>query len=442
MRLKPYPKYKKSGIQWIGDIPESWTNFRLKHVVNEFISGGTPSSDNEKFWAKEDEVGINWVAIADMTNHEFIEETNKKITTEGLADKGLRILPKGTLIYSIFASLGKVSILKINATTNQAILGLIPSKKIRNKFLKYYLISLEETIIALSNANTQNNLNSTIVKNIDLALPLDIEEQKFVSDFIENKLSQLNQTVEKDKQLISLLKEKRNALINHLVTRGLNPKAKLKDSEIKGVGKVPVVWGIKKLKFCTILNRKTLGENTNLNYQINYLDISNVDSNGNVINYEEIFFEDAPSRARRIPKKGDTILSTVRTYLKSIAYLNEIPEKTIVSTGFAVIEPLKELNSKYLFYTVRSEVFIQSVIAESTGVAYPAINPSELNQILVLLPPKSEQTQIVQYLDKAASKVDQTIKKIEEKITLMEEFKKSLIHHVVTGKVDVRSVAS
>src|SRR3989344_7646440 len=167
MKLKQYPKYKESGVQWIGDIPEGWKNYRLKHVVNEFISGGTPTSDNEKFWAQEDEEGINWVAIADMTNNEFVEETKKKITTEGLADKGLRILPKGTLIYSIFASLGKVSILKINATTNQAILGLIPNKKINNKFLKYYLISLEETIIALSNANTQNNLNSTIVKNID-----------------------------------------------------------------------------------------------------------------------------------------------------------------------------------------------------------------------------------------------------------------------------------
>jgi restriction endonuclease S subunit len=442
MKLKPYPKYKNSGIQWIGEIPEGWKQFRLKHVVNEFIAGGTPSSDNEKFWAQENEKGINWVAIADMTNTDFIEKTNKKITTAGLADKGLKILPKGTLLYSIFASLGKVSILKIDAVTNQAILGLIPGKKINNNFLKYYLLSLEDPIIALSNANTQNNLNSTIVKNIDMALPTELEEQTYIASFLDSQTSKIDKTIEKDRQLIKLLKEKRTALINHVVTKGLNPNARMKDSGIDWIGEIPEGWEVHKLKFKADINKRKLNDDTDPTFKINYLDISNVDSSGNIHDIEEQYFEDAPSRARRIPKEKDTIISTVRTYLKAVAYLEKIPKNFIVSTGFAVLEAHKETVPKYLYYSVRTEKFIQAVIAVSKGVAYPAINPPELGQLYLVIPPLSEQKSIVKYLDHQTSKIDKTIKKIEEHINLLEEYKKSLIHHVVTGKVDVREAVA
>ena len=190
MKLKPYPKYRDSGIEWVGEIPEGWENFRLKHVINEFIAGGTPSSDNDKFWAQSEDEGIPWVTIGDMTNKEIVKDTVKKITKEGLADKKLRILKKGTLIYSIFASLGKVSILGLDATTNQAILGLINSKKIDPVFLNYYLRSLEEPIIILSNANTQNNLNSTIVKNVDISIPQDKQDQTTIASFLDKKKRQ------------------------------------------------------------------------------------------------------------------------------------------------------------------------------------------------------------------------------------------------------------
>ncbi|MCD6579957.1 DUF559 domain-containing protein, partial [bacterium] len=223
MKLKPYPKYKDSGIQWIGEIPEGWKVRKLKHIVNEFIAGGTPSSDSEKFWVQNGDEGIPWVTIGDMTNKEIVKYTTRKITKEGLADKRLRILKKGTLIYSIFASLGKVSTLGIDATTNQAILGLISNNKIDNNFLKYYLKNLEEPIILLSNANTQNNLNSTIVKNIEISIPKNKQDQTTIAFFLDKKTAKIDALIEKDKRLIELLKEKRTALINHAVTKGLNP---------------------------------------------------------------------------------------------------------------------------------------------------------------------------------------------------------------------------
>ena len=267
-----------------------------------------------------------------------------------------------------------------------------------------------------------------------------LTEQIVIANFLDKKIARIDALIEKDKKLIALLKEKRAALINNSVTKGLDPNANMKDSGVEWIGEIPEGWEVYKLKYKIIINKKKLEDDINPSYVINYLDISNVDSSGNILDIEEQIFEDAPSRARRIPRSGDTILSTVRTYLKAIAYLENIPSNLIVSTGFAVLEPIKSINSKYLFYSISSEVFIQNVIAYSKGVAYPAINPPELGQIPIIMPPLPEQTTIVNFLNKVTAKIDKTIQKIEQKIKFLEEYKKSLIHHAVTGKIDVREL--
>lgn len=100
MSFKAYEEFKDSNIDWIGPIPNYWQSYKLKHVINEFIAGGTPKSSNDAFW-DENNNGIPWIAIGDMTDNDYVNSTVKSITREGLADKNLRILKKGTLIYSI-----------------------------------------------------------------------------------------------------------------------------------------------------------------------------------------------------------------------------------------------------------------------------------------------------------------------------------------------------
>lgn len=115
---------------------------------------------NEENWT-EGEEGINWVSISDMSNTDYVYETAKKITFMGLKEKNLKILKRGTLIYSIYATLGKVAELKIDAVTNQAILGLIlKEEQVNKQFIKRYLESFERYILYLSSNNTQNNLNA------------------------------------------------------------------------------------------------------------------------------------------------------------------------------------------------------------------------------------------------------------------------------------------
>ena len=215
--LNPNVQMKESGISWIGKIPENWNIYNLKHVVNEFIAGGTPKSSNDEFW-DENNNGIPWVAIGDMNDGGYINSTAKSITHEGLIDKNLRILKKGTLIYSIFASLGKTSILNIDATTNQAILGLITSNKINDFYLKYYLEALKSTISSYSNENTQENLNSDIVKNMEIAIPTSLELQKNIVNYLDKKTAKIDTIIAKITENINLLEEYKTSLIHHVVT--------------------------------------------------------------------------------------------------------------------------------------------------------------------------------------------------------------------------------
>jgi len=434
MKLKPYSKYKDSGIQWIGEIPERWEVRKIKHISNT-VAGGTPSTVNLEYWDGD----IPWLPSG-MVHNNIIGtgDAFKFITLEGLNNSSTKKIRKdSSLIALTGATCGNIAYLTFEATANQSVVGMETNKKSNAKYLYYYLISQREQILINKTGGAQSGINEQNVKDIFCSHP-SLTEQTAIANFLDKKTAKIDVLIEKNKKLIELLKERRSALINHAVTKGLDPNAKMKDSGIDWIGKIPEGWEVHKLKYKTIINKKKLEDDINSNYVINYLDISNVDSSGNILDTEEQIFEDAPSRARRIPRSGDTILSTVRTYLKAIAYLENIPGNLIVSTGFAVLEPTKSINSKYLFYSTSSEVFIQNVIAYSKGVAYPAINPPELGQIPIITPPLPEQITIVNFLDKATAKMDKTIQKIEQKIKLLEEYKKSLIHHTVTGKIDIR----
>jgi type I restriction enzyme S subunit len=426
MQIKSYPKYKDSGIQWIGEIPEGWKINKVKHNVYSLKKTGLEASEGN-------EEGKYPFFTSSQIQNKFI----------GKAVFNSECLILGT---GGFAS---IHYCNGGFSASNDCMVLKKQNNINLTVLYYQILDNLQIIDDLGFWGMGlRHLQKYFFYNLFVCWPRK-EEQIKVADFLDKKTAEIGELMEKDKKLIELLKEKRIALINHAVTKGLpvlctqtglDPNAKMKDSGIEWIGKIPEGWEVYKLKYKTIINKKKLEDDINPNYIINYLDISNVDSSGNILEIEEYIFEDAPSRARRIPRSGDTILSTVRTYLKAVAYLENIPGNLIVSTGFAVLEPIKSINSKYLFYSTISEVFIQNVIAYSKGVAYPAINPPELGQIPIIIPPLIEQTTIANFLDKATAKIDKTIQKIQKKIKLLEEYKKSLIHHTVTGKIDVREV--
>lgn len=204
-----------------------------------------------------------------------------------------------------------------------------------------------------------------------------------------------------------------------------------RDSGVEWVGEVPVGWEVKPLKFTATINDDTLLENTDPDFEFDYVDIGSVDYVEGISSKETMTFENAPSRARRIVKLGDTIVSTVRTYLRAIASIREFDKPLIVSTGFAVIRP-KTVHSGFLAYLLKASFFVQSVVARSVGVSYPAINASEVGNIFVPVPSKKEQTAVASFLDRETAKIDNLIDKQEQLIELLREKRQAVISHAVT----------
>ena len=272
---------------------------------------------------------------------------------------------------------------------------------------------------------------------------LPLSEQTQIANYLDKETAKIDTLIAKQEKLIELLEEQRKSIISHVVTKGLDPNAPMKNSGIEWLGEVPAHWGLKPIKHFSKINRLSLTENTNLFLEIDYVDIGSVSLNKGIEKVEKFLFKDAPSRARRIIKNHDIIISTVRTYLKAIAYIENPSKNLVCSTGFAVITPIKSIiNPFYTKYAFLSDQFITEVIVKSKGISYPAITSSELADIKIPLPSISEQNQIASYLDKETGKIDAMIEKQNLLIEKLKEYRASVISHAVTGKIDVRELVA
>ena len=180
-----------------------------------------------------------------------------------------------------------------------------------------------------------------------------------------------------------------------------------------------------------MINTRVLPESTAPDRTFKYIDISQVDSNGTLsLPDEDVSFGEAPSRARRFASAGDTIVSTVRTYLTAIARVPATAAPLVFSTGFAVLEP-KGIESRFLTYACRSRPFVGEVVARSTGVSYPAINPSDLASISIPMPEPQEQRRIADFLDDRITRIDQIIAARQRQLELLPSLIEAEIAEVI-----------
>jgi type I restriction enzyme S subunit len=165
------------------------------------------------------------------------------------------------------------------------------------------------------------------------------------------------------------------------------------DSRIEWIGEIPSHWEVKKLKYVSSINDDTLSDTTEDEFEIEYADISSIESGVGITKTDHFTFKEAPSRARRLVKDGDVIVSTVRTYLKAIAKVKNPKPNLVVSTGFAVVRP-KDIVSEYAGHLFFHENLLGEIVSRSVGVSYPAINSSEIGSIKIPLPKSKEQNAI------------------------------------------------
>ena len=441
--MRPYPSYKDSGVEWIGEIPSGWESKRLQYI-SEIENSGVWGED-EPF---EESIPLPIPTTAQLTieGDWIYDEMSIRYLTKSELEK-YRCLEGDIVVVKSSGSSTNIITGKcgyINPDDSKRFgfsnfLLRVRPNGLDSKLTYYFLQSniTKQRIERMVSSTTYPNLKvDEYVKSILFVPPLPAQQQ--IVTFLDHKTQLIDELIEKTGQKIALLKEKRTSLINHCVTKGLNPNVQMKDSGVDWIGEIPSHWEVKPLKYVSTHNQFTLSNNTDPDYELDYIEISDVNSDGIILNKTHYRFEDSPSRCRRILRKNDVFISTVRTYLKSIGFVQDEANDLICSTGFCVISTDKEMNPKLLFYTMRSNWFISNVISLSEGVSYPSIQSNKIVETKAVVPPQTEQMELVSYLDEESFEFKNLIEKETQRIELLKEYRQSLISEVVTGKIDVR----
>lgn len=426
--MQRYEKYKNSGVDWIGEIPEGWFQepfssvFSLKSVIN---------NKNEELLSVYLDKGV--IRFSD------VGEKRTNVTSEDLSK--YQLVEEGDFVLNNQqAWRGSVGVSFYRGIVSPAYIVLAIKNNFDFRFLNYLLRNrsfVTHYLLCSKGVGTiQRNLYWPQLKRVYLIFP-SLEEQQTIANFLDDKTAKIDQTIAIKQKEIELLKERRQILIQKAVTKGLDDTVKLKDSGVEWIGEIPEHWEVRKLKQVCKININSLDERTNPNYEFEYIDIGSVAYENGIINRESFLFKNAPSRARRIAKEGDTIVSTVRTYLKAIDFVDKSKSNYIFSTGFAVLEPNNDVYPKYLFSFIKSDAFTEQVSVNSKGMSYPAINSTELGAQKVLFIPYEEQIHIVSYLEVIEEKIAKAILLKQQEIEKLKEYKTVLIDQVVTGKVKI-----
>lgn len=417
-------------------LPNSWAILKMKQIVSAKITDGpheTPELIDE---------GIPFISAEAIKNDRINFDLKRGYISEELhKEYSKKCKPQRNDIFIIKsgATTGNVAYVDVDVDFNiwSPLAVVRCDEKIAHyKFVYYQLLSdIFRKQVELSwSFGTQENIGMGVIERLNVIIP-GIVEQNLIFTYLDKQCAAIDKVIEIKKEQLTILDELRKSIIHNAVTKGLDDKVELVDSGVEWVGKIPKGWKVGRLKSYTEINQRTLGGETDPAFSFYYIDIGNVDYEKGYEKGGVIEFGNAPSRARRKVKKGDTIISTVRTYLKAIAYLNEPAEDIIVSTGFAVVTPRPNLiTDKFLNYYLRSHFSIEKISSLSTGVGYPAIDSVRLPYIPVVIPNIEEQNNITRYLDQQWERILELKSSIKQQIKVLQQYRLSLIHECVTGK--------
>lgn len=423
--MKSYLSYIDSEIRWIGKIPKHWKVSRIKYT-DLVVMGQSPKSEDYN----QEGIGLPFLqGNADFTCLHPIPRV--------WCDNATKTAEKGDLLLSVRAPIGAVNIADQSYGIGRGLCAIKAEGTIP-RFLYYCLLSMNEEFICNGTGSTFTAISSEDVRESFIPC-IPASEQRYIADYLDRKTAQIDALIAKKQHQIELLQEQRTAIITQAVTKGLDLSVPMKDSSVDWLGDIPEAWEVKRLKDVAIVNREALTAMTDGELEIHYIDISSVDNTGMINEPEIVKFKDAPSRARRIIRNGDIIVSTVRTYLKSIAFIQSDEENLIASTGFATLSARSEILPEFLFRLVSSHPFVEMVTSKSVGVGYPAISSFALSGIPVWLPPSlEEQSEISEYLRINTTFIDSQVKAVQKQIDLSQEYRTAVISEAVTGKIDVR----
>ncbi|PPD35830.1 MAG: type I restriction endonuclease subunit S [Methylomonas sp.] len=438
-KYQAYPEYKDSGVEWIGEIPSDWDMWKIAHACPYIASGTTPTSDSDKYYGGE----YLWVTTGELREN-IIFDTQKKVTGKALVDMPtLRLHPKGSVSIAMYgATIGRLGIFGKEATTNQACCVMPPSKVLHNKYLFYWLYATRNEIINLSSGGGQPNVNQEKIASLKISAP-HYELQIKIVNFLDHETAKIDTLIEKQQQLIQLLKEKRQAVISHAVTKGLNPDVPMRDSGVEWLGEVPAHWEVKRIKhFGKIIGGYAFKSNDFCDSGIKAIKISNV---------SHLFFEWSDSsflpenflfeKREYVPPKDSLIFAMTRPIISGGVKVAkfDLDEECLVNQRVGFLKPSHKINQDYLMYVAQSNSFFCAFDNNITATNQPNISSEGIEDIRFSCPNLSEQAEIVGYISAISKLFENTLNKVNEQIELMQERRTALISAAVTGKIDVRN---
>ena len=395
-------------------------------------NGTTPPSGEGEYWDGH----VKWATPEDLgkLTGDVISNTKRLVTEKAVKDCNLSILPVGSVIISTRAPIGHMAINQVPITFNQGCRGIIPSDRVHGPYLYYLLKSRALELNSMANGTTFVELSQDELAAVPVQFP-PLENQRRIARFLDKKTGRIDELIEKKISLLDRLAENRQALINRAITKGLNTDAPMRFSGVDWLSDISEGWASKRLKYLATYNDEVLPEDFDDLHEIDYVEISGVTLSGGIEEVKRMTFYAAPSRARRKVQSGDILISTVRTYLRAITTVKEASDDLIASTGFCVVRPGSEMDSNFLGWFAKSDIFVSEIVSRSVGVSYPAINASEIATIEVLMPPLHLQQRIARFLDEKTEQIDGLIDKIEESKNLLKEYRSALITQAVTGQL-------
>ncbi len=446
MSFPKYPKYKDSGVEWLGEVPTHWKLSKIKHIA-AITGGGTPSRENHEYWNGN----IPWVSPKDM-KAESIVGAEESITESGLKNSSSNLQPAGRVLMVIRSGILQhtipVGINEVPVAINQDMKAFCFRENTSvNRFFLRWVQGLND-ILLLEWANqgaTVESVNQTLLQNTIIPLP-DKAEQTLIASFLDRETSKIDSLVGEQRRLIELLKEKRQAVISHAVTKGLNPNAPLKPSGIEWLGDVPDHWSVAAVRFrYTVQLGKMLDtEKITGDHLKPYLRVFDVQ--WGEINVEDLPQMDfAPSvrdRFRLAP--GDLLINEGGSYPgRSAVWKGEL-EECYFQKALHRLRPCDaRTDTTRYFYYIMSWATAHGVFTaggnESTIEHLPA---EKFRKYRFAFPPISEQLAIVDFLNKELDSFDALTAEAERGIELLQERRTALISAAVTGKIDVRGIAN
>ena len=396
MKYSKYLSYKDSGVEWLGDVPEHWGTSRLKFLCK--ITTGGKDTENK----------------VDDGEYPFYvrSQTVERINSYSFSGEAILTAGDGVGVGKVFHYVdGKFDF-------HQRVYMFYAFKKIAGRFLfEYIKNNFYKVALAGMAKSTVDSLRLPLIQNFMITVPPP-EEQQAIANYLDIATDKIDTLISKQTKLIELLKEKRQALISHAVTKGLNPHTKMKQSGVEWLGEIPEGWEVKKLKYSArIQGGKDQKEVVDDNGKYS------IYGSGGVFGYTNHYLYN-----------GKSVLLGRKGTIDKPLYV-EGKFWTVDTMYYTILE--KATVPKWLYYSATTIKFGYY----QYGSAVPSMTQEDLHNIHFSTPLAEEQQAIANYLDDKTTKIDNLIEKATKAIELLKERRTALISSAVTGKIDVRGIA-